>query len=151
MLVEILGTNLPGRQCAPNPLGEGHDNVHVSIGQWKEHIEPVPGDATSARWLIEVRTRTGVDGALDFGGPFVSGKRGDRFVYLNWTTVSADGVPTLFRRAKLTLNEIDVALARPAALGEGSLRVTVKLTDAKGNPTCARLRPPDIEWRLVPR
>lgn len=56
MLVEIVGTNLPGRRCGPSPDGESYDGVHVGLGINRYPVELVPGDATSARWRIEVGT-----------------------------------------------------------------------------------------------
>jgi hypothetical protein len=148
MFVEIEGTKLPGRRCGPNPQGETYENVHVGIGIGREPVEPVAGDAPAARWRVEVGTSRAVDGSVDFRGPFVHGKRGDRFLYLNWGTVAADGGFTLFRRAKLSLTAVDPALVE-RALREGGLACRVNLTDAKDQPVCARVRPPDIAWRVV--
>jgi Family of unknown function (DUF5990) len=62
MFVEILGTNFPGRSCGCGPEGEVYENIHVGIGMQREPVELVPGDAPSARWRIEVRTRTSPGG-----------------------------------------------------------------------------------------
>lgn len=78
----------------------------------------------------------------------VKGKRGDRFLYLNWGTVAEDGSFRLFRRAKICLSALDPALARQAIVQGAELHCTIDLTDAKGNPVCARLRPPAISWRV---
>ena len=43
----------------------------VTPGYPWQATEPVPGDAPSARWEVEVTVRRGDDG-LDFGGPFVA-------------------------------------------------------------------------------
>ena len=39
------------------------------------------------------------EGAIDFGGPFVHGRKGERFLYLSWGAVDPDF--EMFRRAKL--------------------------------------------------
>lgn len=85
---------------------------------------------------------------MDFRGPYVHGKPGDRFLYLNWGTVAADGSFSLFRRAKLSLSGVDETLVAKALRGAGVLACTVNLTDAKGHPLGARVRPPGIAWRL---
>jgi hypothetical protein len=146
MFVEIEGRNFPGRSCGCGPEGEVYENIHVGIGMQRDPVELVPGDSPSARWRIEVRTPRANDGSVDFRGPFVHGKRGDRFLYLNWGTVAADGSFRLFRRAKLSLSEAPPNVVEDALQGTGVLECTVNLTDAKGNPRCARVRPPDIAW-----
>jgi hypothetical protein len=151
MIVDIEGTNLPGRRCHPGPLGEEYDNVHVGLGIHQDPVDLVPGNAPAAHWRIEVRTSRAADGAIDFRGPFVHGARGDRFLYLNWGTVAADGSFRIFRRAKISLSAVDPALVEQVLRENGSLACTVNLTDRKGHPTCARLRPPDIAWRMASR
>lgn len=148
MIIVIEGTNLPGRRCAPPPLGDPYENIHVGIGIHREPVDLVRGDATAARWQIEVTISRAADGTLDFRGRFVHGTPGDRFLYLNWGTVAEDGAFSLFRRAKLSLSEVDPALVEQALAAHAALVGTVNLTDAKGNPRCARVRPPDIEWRV---
>ncbi|HVC35296.1 MAG TPA: DUF5990 family protein, partial [Chloroflexota bacterium] len=148
--VDIEGVNLPGRRCGPNPQGEMYENVHVGVGLRQDPTGLIPGDAESARWRIEVRTSLATDGSVDFHGPFVEGKRGDRWLYLNWGTVATDGSFRLFRRAKLSLSKVEPSLVDRALRENGSLACTVNLTDAKGQPRCARVRPPDIAWRMIP-
>lgn len=65
----------------------------------------------------------------------MQGRKGDRFVYLTWGTC-ADGVFTMFRRAKLMLNDLP--------RGAEDVTVDVDLTDDAGMPRCARLRTPAI-------
>jgi hypothetical protein len=107
----------------------------------------VPGDSPQARWRIDVETNRTADGSVDFRGRFVHGKRGDRFLYLNWGPVDDDGSFSLFRRAKLSLSDVDPALVERAIGDNRGLVCTVNLTDENGHPRCARVRPPDIGWR----
>jgi hypothetical protein len=148
VIIEIRGRNLPGRSCRPGPDGGGYDNVHVGPGSRGQGIDIVPGDATVADWAIEVRPVRADDGSWDFRGPLVDGKRGDRFLYLNWGTLAGDGSFSMFRRAKITLSDLPTELVEGAIAGRCRLAGTVELTDAKGNPICARLRPSDISWEL---
>lgn len=122
----------------------------VGVSSATLEFAPSPGSytATIFRWWLAAQ---GSDGSIDFRGPLVSGRRGDRFLYLNWGTVAEDGTFELFRRAKVGLSELDPTLVAQALDRQADLRCTVQLTDAKGKPVCARLRPPAIEWRLVDR
>jgi hypothetical protein len=127
----IEGHSLPGRACGC------WTDVHVGIQVRRDPAELVRADAASARWEIDVQVVEGPDGP-DFRGPAVQGRRGERFVYLTWGDL-ADGSFAMFRRAKLLLHDLpdprmDTVTAR------------VRLTDANGLPTCARLRPPVLEW-----
>ena len=44
--------------------------------------------------------------------------------------------------------DIPTALLRAAHEGDGVLVGSLGLTDAHGEPACARVRPPDIVWAL---
>ena len=144
MRVEITGTRLPGRTfCRPD--GSLMENVHVAVQVRKDPEQLVPGDADGAEWLVEVEV-VRRDG-LDFRGPAVQGKRGERFVYLTWGHVGADGGFEMFRRAKLMLHRIDPALVERACEG-GRLAATVDLTGPDGGPRCARVDPPAITWSI---
>ena len=125
----------------------GYQNVHVGVqrrGRRHELLDPVPGDAPSASWTLDcvlARTPTGVD----LQGPYIQGRPGARFVYLSWGTVDASGVFTLFRRAKLWLEAVP-ATVMEEAIERGVLVGRLGLTDRKGHPVCAAVRPPAIEW-----
>jgi hypothetical protein len=55
----------------------------------------------------------------------------------------------MFTRAKLMLDAVEPA-TREAARKYGRLIARLKLTDAKGNPLCAAVRPPLVEWTASP-
>jgi hypothetical protein len=141
MRVDIIGFDPPGRSCG---AGEDHvANIHVGLGIKAEPHDLFRGDE-EPRWTVDVNV---VDG--DFRGKFVHGKKGERFLYLNWGDVGDDGAFRLFRRAKIMLTDVDTKLVESAERDGKSLVARVALTDAKGFPTCARLRPPQIEWSLA--
>ncbi len=145
MLLEIHGYHFPGRSWHLD--GEPCHNVHVGVQVRREPHEPVPGDSERAVWTVSI----GVierDGGLDFRGPAVQGRRGDRFVYLTWGNVGEDGSFTMFRRAKLMLADLDPLLA--ASGRDQHVIATVDLTDGCGGPRCARLRPPVLALTAVP-
>ena len=86
---------------------------------------------------------------IDVKGPYIQGAPGGRFIYLSWGTVDDAGGFTLFRRAKLWLGAVPPAVL-DRALELGLLVGRLGLTDPKGNPRCAAVRPPVIDWSAVP-
>jgi hypothetical protein len=143
MRVVIEGGNLPGRYCS---VGEGYDNVHVGVQCRQEVVDVYPGDAKSVSWAFEVDVRDLPEGGVDFHGPYVQGRRGDRFVYLSWGTVDGEGNFTMFRRAKLMLPAVDPAVIAAARRAGARLVGRLGLTGGDGGPRCAAVRPPGIDW-----
>jgi hypothetical protein len=144
MRLIVRGHHLPGRKF----LSEGKllRNVHVGVQVRSEPVDLVPADATSATWEVSVRVAD-TEGTLDFFGPAVHGKRGERFLYLTWGDLGEDGSFAMFRRAKLMLDRVDPQLVRAAHRGSG-LVATVDLTDERQGPRCARVDPPAIRWSV---
>jgi hypothetical protein len=112
-------------------------------------IEPVPGDAESARWELQITLRRDADG-FDFSGPFVAGARDDRSLGLAWGDVPGDGTLRLFRGAKLRFADIDPHIIEEAIRPGHRLVARVRLTDDRGNPVCARVHPPALTWSAEP-
>jgi hypothetical protein len=140
--VRIDGYRLPGRvfcECR---------NVHVALQVRQGPEGLTPGDAPSATWDFVVAVVVAEDGALDFRGPAVHGKRGERFLYLTWGDIGEDGAFDMFRRAKLMLNRVDPAMVRDADRRDLPLVARVELTDGRGGPRCARVDPPAIVWSV---
>jgi hypothetical protein len=158
MTVVIEGSELPGRTCRPEPGGPGHENVHVALGGQSADrssltmsnkpgmaIEPVRGDAPAACWEMPVTVRRDEDG-FDFGGPYVRGARDDRHLGLIWGDLLSDGTLQVFRGAKLRLVDVDPGLIEQATRPGRKLVARIRLTDARGNPICARVHPPYLTW-----
>ncbi|RDH76442.1 monooxygenase [Mycolicibacterium moriokaense] len=145
MQIRIIGTDLPGRDCPPGHNFPGYPNVHVAVQSKKrppELLDLQPGDASEVTWTIECD----VNGS-DVRGPYVQGRPGDRFIYLNWGSVDADGRMDMFRRAKLMLDAVPADVLANA-VESGTLVGRLGLTDAKGQPLCAAVRPPAIGWSV---
>jgi hypothetical protein len=148
MDVQIVGVDLPGRTCAdPRPGGLVYENVHVGVQRRQEVVDKMPGDVPTATWSFTIDPVVR-DGALDFRGPFVQGRRGDRFLYLSWGSVDAGGRFEMFRRAKLMLDAVSPELVRAADAPGHRLVGTVDMTHGDGMPRCAAVRPPDIAWTV---
>ncbi|MDG4860945.1 DUF5990 family protein [Streptomyces sp. T-3] len=132
--IRIVGHHLPGRDC-----GEFQD-IHVAVQRGRDPEGEVPGDAPEAVWEFTVERVESP--ARDFKGPHVQGRKGERFLYLTWGEHPPGKEFTMFRRAKLFLDDIpdEVAAGGTAVLELG-------LTDSHGMPLCAALRPPRFTWR----
>lgn len=150
MRIRIEGTDLPGLRCGPSPdRPGGYANIHVGVQRRNDPrswLDLQPADAESVAWEFEATT-TERDGRVDVLGPWIQGGPGGRFVYLSWGTIGGSGGFEMFRRAKLMIADIDDATLRAAARA-GVLVGRLGLTDAKGNPTCARQT--GVEWSVSP-
>ena len=136
--VTIVGEKLPGRTF------DEHTNVHVGVQKGKDVVALVPADAPVATFTFDIVLRETDGGGLDFRGPYVHGNPGDRFFYLSWGDVDPKtNAFTMFRRAKLMLAAIPAGVVRPTTT---AIEAYVALTDGKGGPLCAAVRPPQIQW-----
>jgi hypothetical protein len=155
VLIEARG--LPGRSFCAGPDTPTFRNVHLGLRSTSKNrptlvtpghpwqvTEPVPGDARSARWEVEVTVRRG-DGGLDFGGPFVRGDRTDRHLGIVWGDVLADGTFRLIRGSKLKLADVDPALVAEARRPGSRLVARIRYADENGD----LIRPPDLTWSVV--
>jgi uncharacterized protein DUF5990 len=149
MRIRIDAVDLPGLARPALVDGEvpSYGNLHVAVQRRDrpaELLEPQPGDGPSATWTLECTTSTSPTG-IEVKGPYVQDRLGRRFIYLSWGTVDHDGTFSMFRRAKLWLDAIDPAVMN-ASRESGRLVAKLGLTDAKGHPLCASVRPPRVEW-----
>ena len=145
MRIVIEGHHLPGAEFASE--GVPLRNVHVAVQIGEHPVGLVRGDADGALWEVDVRTVVSDDGLVDLRGPAVFGKKGERFLYLTWGDVGAGGSFARFRRAKLMIGDIEPELLAAAARVDGVLVASLSLTDERGGPRCARVKPPLIAWR----
>ncbi|MEU0132447.1 DUF5990 family protein [Streptomyces sp. NPDC006296] len=147
MQIHIEASDLPGRSCGPGTDFAGLDNIHVGVQRTDRPGELLglsPGDAADASWTLDCTAVSTPEG-VEVSGPYVQNRFGGRFVYLSWGTVDDSGVFTMFRRAKLMMSDIDPEVLR-AAVRTGHLTARLRLTDGRGQPRCARVRPPDVTW-----
>lgn len=142
--VRIVGANLPGRTFCE------HQHVHVGVQCRAEAVDLVPGDAAEAVFDFAVDILPADGGGWDFRGPYVHGKRGERFLYLTWGDRPPGGQYAMFRRAKLHLSSLDDDLVAGAAEPGRRLVGRLGLTDGRGGPRCASVRPPEIDWSAEP-
>ncbi|GAB3399181.1 DUF5990 family protein [Flindersiella endophytica] len=134
--VHINARNLPSAWC------RDHGVTSLGLSRAKEVVGAVSTDEPEAEFDLTVDVVRKPD-ALDFRGPCVFGKPGERFLYLNWTGGSGSG------RIKLQLVPVDATLVE-AALEGGRLVADLDLTGPKGGPVYASVRPPALTWRHAP-
>lgn len=140
MDVRIVGVSLPP------PLLEGHA-VLVGMQRGRDVVAPRPVAGETMTFDAALDVVITPDG-VDYRGPWVQGKKGDRFLYLCWGRDTPHGFEG-FRRAKLMLGALDPA--EMASASDGSvLEGRLPLVDARGGPVCAAVRPPTIRWTLHP-
>jgi hypothetical protein len=150
VLIRIEATDLPGATCGPGPdYPSGHHNIHVAIqgrkGQ-QDLVGLVKADADTAAWDLDC-TLVAPPPATDLRGQRIHGSPGRRFIYLTWGVVEGDGFH-MFRRAKLWLDAVPEAVMAEACAA-GLLVGRLGLTDDKGWPLCAAVRPPRITWSVA--
>lgn len=142
--VRIEGTNLPGDVFCD------YVDVHVGVQCKADAADLVPGGAARADFEFDIDALPGPAGGWDFRGPYVHGKPGERFVYLTWGEHPPGGEFAMFRRAKLHLSCLDAGLIADAAQPGRRLVGRLGLTDGRGGPRCASVRPPEIDWSAEP-
>lgn len=147
MEIRIEASALPGRTVAMGPDFPAAGNVHIGVqrkdqpGEWTGLH---PGDAASARWILDA-VAVPADTGTELEGPYIQNRLGGRFIFLSWVTVDGAGVAGMLRRAKLMFSDIP-----PETLAEavrvGRLTARLRLTTAEGRPLCGRVRPPLVTW-----
>jgi hypothetical protein len=140
--LRIIGRRLPGSTWS------GRDRIHVGVQCGVDVVGLVPGDAADAVFDIDLEIVDGSDGEPDFRGPYVHGRRGERFVYLSWGEIRDDGNFAMFRRLKLHLSPLLEQFSAESVLGARRIQAVLELTDTRGRPLAASVRPPWVTWRL---
>ncbi|HEY8694870.1 MAG TPA: DUF5990 family protein, partial [Chloroflexota bacterium] len=64
---------------------------------------------SGASWTLDCTVERSA-AAADLKGPHIQGPPGGRFIYLSWGTIDDAGNFTLFRRAKLWLDAVPLAV-----------------------------------------
>jgi len=140
--LRIVGRRLPGASWS------GRHGIHVGVQCGGEVVGLVTGDAADAIFDIELDIVAAADGEVDFRGPYVNGRRGERFVYLAWGEVDDTGTFTMFRRLKLHLTPLLEQEPADKVRVAQRIQAVLELTDTRGRPLAASVRPPWVTWRL---
>ncbi len=148
LLIRIEGSDLPRRTCGPGPdYPDGHHNIHVAVQGRKGQTDLlglVPADRPTATWDLECTVVSPLP-VFDVKGPQIQGTPGKRFIYVTRGVVDGSGGFTMFRRAKLWIDAVPPDVLA-SACDSGALIGRLGLTDDKGWPLSAAVRPPLIRW-----
>jgi hypothetical protein len=142
LALRIIGRRLPGSSWS------GRHGIHVGVQLDGKVIGLVDGDAGEAVFDVELEVLEAADGEIDFRGPYVNGRRGERFVYLVWGEVDEAGDFAMFRRLKLHLAPLLDQFPTSTILASKRIQAVLELTDTRGRPLAASVRPPWVTWRL---
>lgn len=94
----------------------------------------------------------GRDGAPDFGGPFVQGRPGARFIYVNSGKRAGEADSTCDRRAKVPLSGITrVLIEQVRSTTHSVLEARIAGTAKDGGPACASVALVDGSWHIAAR
>jgi Family of unknown function (DUF5990) len=148
--IKVLCTNLPGKDFESAIEGEGRHNVHVGIQCREDVIDIVRGDAKSAEFAPVFKIAPlggGAGGLTNFTGPFAKGTKDQRFFYLAWGELKSIHFQ-MFRRAKIHLSHLTWTQVEKAVKENKPITVHLSLTDQKGWPLCASVKPPYVKWDL---
>jgi hypothetical protein len=130
---------------------EGFDSRHdtrVELQTKDSHEAGVPAGKDALAWTTEIVVKTGLDGALDFAGPAVHGKRGERFFYLSWSSEKAIHRER-FRRMKIHLRDLTAGQFTLAAKTGRTLVAHVHAVAKDGGPACASVPLLGGEWKVM--
>jgi hypothetical protein len=86
--------------------------------------------------------------APDFGGPFVQGPAGQRFVYIDIGTYAGQADTTWSRRLKIPVAGITWAMIDRASKAPTVVETRIPGTGKDGGPNCATVKPFE-GWKVV--
>lgn len=115
---------------------EGRQDIQVEL-QVRDGLEPgVCEGGTRWVWTTPITLKPLSDGSVDFAGPAVSGKRGERFFYLSWSSRTIHGRDR-FRRTKIQLRELTPDQLSGLLKHGGTITARISALARDGGPACA--------------
>lgn len=123
--------------------------VAFAVQRGREELEAAQvARGSKLRFDVQVQVRGNL-GAVDFRGPAVQGRRGDRFVYLNSGTFAGQPDSCWSRRAKLKLGSITPQLVERARESSAVLEARIAGKAKDGGPACATVLLLDAGWHTA--
>ena len=130
---------------AIEPPFAASDGVLFGMQAKREVDDPVPAVETTD-FDIDVEAKAVEPAGHDFRGPWVHGRKGDRFLYLSWGLPGPADPFVMFARAKLKLADIPPELIDGSRAGDDIIVCEVQATNEKGHPASGTIRPPRVRW-----
>ena len=139
LVIRVVAVDPPGNCYCPA--------VPILLGtQRNKDVEQVVPATETAEFLLDVGVVSTPNG-FDFKGPYVHGRKGDRFLYLSWGVEKAGEGFDMFARAKLKFEDLDQNLLTDVlGVDQPSLTCTMQATNEKGHPASGTIRPPRVSW-----
>ena len=128
------------------PLGLNELRLGVQVASMVEQDALCPAEQVILRVPVQVAVDPG-EGNLRFSGKAVHGPSGEKFLYLCWGEWD-DGEWQGNRRAKLPLGPVTREMVEAALRSGQPLRARIHMTDARGQPVAASLKPGNYEWGI---
>ena len=131
--ITLICTNFPG----DNFNGCEALQVGLQVGRGREHriVDSVAGGVREARFTATLQAHQREDGRVDFSGPVIQGKVGERFLYLVWTCAADRQTP--MRRVKVPLHHLTWD-----DLQNGQIVAHLQMTGPDGGPLAATPKAP---------
>ena len=146
--MRIVGVDLPGSRFDDQGYsGPVHEPLRLAMQRGRDFEGLVAADVERAVFEFEVALAG--DDPDDVRGPYVQGRKGDRFFYLSWVLPDGHGQWRIIRRAKIRPARIPAEKWTKAINGDGVLEATLSLTDSRGGPLCASVDDA-CRWRVAP-
>ncbi len=121
-----------------------YNDLRLGIQEKKEVRQDVACSVRQARFMFTLEVEIEGDRAR-FRGPVVQGTPGDQFVYLVWGERDGEAWTTS-RRVKVPLSAIEVERITRAIETNQPLAMRIVMTNSKGEPIAASLKPDQFEW-----
>ncbi len=137
--LELYCENMPGSTIDGNP------GCMLGVQKSAETVQQVSADNPTAFFEIEVEFLLDpASGKIDYKGPYVHGKSGERFLYFCWGFESLHGWQTV-RRAKFYLDSITPVQWNAAMQMFEPVRVRFNMTGPKNQPLTASIKAVNYE------
>lgn len=132
-------------ECTDFPAAAPYTSWRLGIQKGKEVEQDVPCEQGYARFTFHLDTTVRADDSVAVGGPYAQGPARGRFVYLCWGD-HVDGEWRLYRRIKVPLDVLSPERIERVVMAQSPVRARIRVSNAKGEPAAASLKPANIEW-----
>lgn len=119
--------------------------LRLGIQKGKEVEQDVPCQQGHVRFTFHLDTTVKADHSVALGGPYAQGPSRSRFVYLCWGE-RVNGEWRQSSRIKVALDALSSAIIERSVGTQSPVRARIRVTNGKGEPAAASLKPGNIEW-----
>ncbi|WP_420642198.1 DUF5990 family protein [Candidatus Leptofilum sp.] len=131
----------------PN-IAAGQLQFGIQRGKTVVSVQDIHPDVVRLTVELEATAVPKPDHTFDWKGPFVHGRPGERFLYLNWGREQANGWHNV-RRAKIPLRLIPTELVETAVAQNKILHGTLTGLARDGGPIAASVK--TVQWQAQPK